>query len=435
MAKKKKGTRRKVIVFTILVLGLAGLTVAALLKRKEVLLTVETQEVQRRDITEVVLADGSIQPVVQVKISPEVSGEIVSLPVREGQHVRQGDVLVKIKPDFYEASVRRAEASHQQALAGLELSRAEQAKAEVEFKRARMMFEQEINSAADFDTARTERDVAISRAVQAEHQVEMAAASLASAQEDQAKTTIRSPLTGTVSKLNSELGERVLGTAQNMGTEIMVIADLNEMEARVEIGEIDIVLIKPGQTARLEVDAFRDRTFTGVVTEIGNSALTRGTGSQQQATKFEVRIRINEKEAFRPGMSVSADIETRHRTNVVAVPIQCVTQRLPATPAAASSSSSGDATNAPAAHQDDPAKPDRSPDPVEVVFLAEDGKARMVPVTRGISDDDRVEITEGLEAGQTVITGSYRAIDRDLKDGASIEVRKGGGKGGEAPGP
>jgi len=422
MPTRKPKARRKLIVFAIIFLALAGLTITALLKKKDLVLTVEVEEVKRRNITEIVLADGRIQPVIQVKISPEVSGEIISLPVREGQKVNKGDLLVQIKPDFYKAAVTRAEASHQQSLAGLKVSQTEQAKAELEFGRYKSMFEDEIISTAQFDEAEAARDIAVSRTIQAGHQVEMANASLASAKEDLAKTTIRSPLTGTVSQLNSELGERVLGTAQNMGTEIMVVADLNEMEARVEIGEVDVVLIKPNQTAKLEVDAFRDRTFTGIVTEIGNSALNRGAGSQQQATKFEVRIKINEKEEFRPGMSISADIETRHRTNVLAVPIQCVTRRVPErkpSDAAAPSRSKTNQTSTTAA----PTKPKDS-DPIEVVFLAQDGQAKMAAVTRGISDDDYVEITEGLEEGATVITGSYRAIDRDLKDGSLIKTKE-----------
>ncbi|HXP61765.1 MAG TPA: efflux RND transporter periplasmic adaptor subunit, partial [Dongiaceae bacterium] len=158
----------------------------------------------------------------------------------------------------------------------------------------------------------------------------MARASLASAEDTLTKTTILSPLTGTVSKLNSELGERVVGTATMAGTEVMTIADLNEMEARVDIGEMDVVLIVPGQCAHLEVDAFKDKKFNGVVTEIANSSKNAAASSgSQDATKFEVRIRLKEKEAFRPGMSVTAEIETRSRTNVLAVPIACVTTRLP----------------------------------------------------------------------------------------------------------
>lgn len=414
-----KKRRKKIIIGTIF-LVLAGLTVAALIKKREVVVPVETQTVGHRDITEIVLADGKIHPVVQVKISPEVSGEIISLPVKEGQYVRQGELLVQIKPDFYAANVRRAEAAHQQAEAGLDLARAEEKKAELEYNRVREMYTTQVISESEFEASRTARDVALARTRQAEHQVAMAQASLASAQEDLSKTTIRSPLSGTVSKLNSEIGERVLGTAQNMGTEIMVISDLNAMEARVEIGEIDIVLICTGQLARLDVDAFRDRKFTGRVTEIGNSAITTGRGTQEQATKFEVRVAIQEQAPFRPGMSVSADIETRHRTNVIAVPIQCVTRRtLEKTTEPDSEMAPGpDDTNAPPAETDKPESQAR-----DVVFVVTDAeKVKAVPVERGISDDDYVEIESGLEVGVEVVTGSYKAI-RDLQDGDAVRVK------------
>jgi HlyD family secretion protein len=268
----------------------------------------------------------------------------------------------------------------------------------------------------------------------------MAKASLDSADESLAKTTIVSPLTGTISKLNSQLGERVLGTIQNVGTEIMTVADLNEMEARVDIGEIDVVIITPNQNVRLEVDAFKDRKFTGTVTEIANSSTTAGLGANQggggsqEATKFSVKIRIKEKESFRPGMSCTAEIETRYRTNVLAVPIASVTTRLPKPKNTNATSSVSEKTNTAATATNTPAATnvagsdkkvkDTAPKPIEVIFLSENEHAKMVPVKIGISDDSFWEITEGLQEGQEIISGGYRAVSRDLEDGKKI--KKGG---------
>src|ERR1043166_8800966 len=332
MANSKK--RRKILVFSVIGFVLIGLTAGAFFRKREVVITVQTEKVARRNLTEIVVANGKVQPVVQVKISPEVSGEIIDLPVKEGQAVNKGDLILKIKPDFYVANRNQAEASYKSSLAGQATAEATLHKAEAEYRRNQGLFTQKLVSESIFDEVKAAYEVAQAQCTSATHQVEMAKASLDSADEQLAKTTIMSPLTGTVSKLNSQLGERVLGTVQNVGTEIMTIADLNEMEARVDIGESDVVLILPGQNARLEVDAFKDRKFTGTVTEIANSSTTSGmqgmaSNNPQEATKFAVKIRIKEKEAFRPGMSVTAEIETRSRTNVLTVPIASVTARLP----------------------------------------------------------------------------------------------------------
>src|SRR5437867_4835380 len=270
MANSKK--RRKIIVFSAIAVVLAGLGVFAIFRKREAVITIQTEQVARRNLTELVVANGKIQPVVQVKISPEVSGEIIELPVKEGQPVKKGDLILKIKPDFYIANRNQAEAGYKSSVAGKATAEANLRKAEAEFKRIRDLFRTKLVSESAFDEAQAAYDVAQAQLTSAGHQVEMSSANLASAEESLAKTTIASPLSGTVSKLNSQLGERVLGTVQNIGTEIMTIADLNEMEARVDIGESDVVLIVPGQNARLEVDAFKDRKFTGTVTEIANSS-------------------------------------------------------------------------------------------------------------------------------------------------------------------
>jgi HlyD family secretion protein len=435
MARKKK-TGRKIVVFSLILATLGGLGWYAFYKKREDIITVQTEKVGRRDLTELVVATGKIQPVVQVKISPEVSGEIIELPVKEGEEVKKGDLLLKIKPDFYLARRDSADANLKAVLANKELAGANLGKAKTEFKRAQELYQDELISESVFVDARTALDVAQAQVKAATHQSEVARASLASAEEELAKTTIYSPLTGVVTKLNSEVGERVVGTATMAGTEVMIVSNLEEMEARVDIGEIDVVLIALDQKARLEVDAFREKKFTGVVTEIANTAKTQNMGSQQEATRFEVMIRVNERAVFRPGMSVTAEVETRHRTNVLAVPIQCVTTRLPkqeenpaGAPANAGGEGNGDTGKMENAYQNEKKKEDNKP--IEVVFVREGDAVKMIPVKRGISDDTHVEILEGLQEGQEVISGGYKAINRDLDDGKKITV---GPAGGEAKG-
>src|SRR6266545_54194 len=406
MANPKNKKRRRIIVFSAIGLVLVGLTLAAIFRKREPVITVQTEKVARRNITETVVANGKIQPVLQVKISPEVSGEIIELPVKEGQSVKRGDLLAKIKPDTYVANMKSAQAQYMSAASGKDLAEASMKKAELEFKRHEELFRSRLESESTFLEFKTGFDVAKAQL---------------------AKTTIVSPLDGTISKLNSRLGERVVGTAMMTGTEIMIVSDLNEMEARIDVGEIDVVLIKPGQKTRLEVDAYHDRKFKGTVTEIANSSKDSGQGgggggNSQEATKFEVRIRVDEKENLRPGMSVTAEIETRYRTNVLTVPIQSVTTRLPK--GAVAENKKRDAK------KDEEDVPEKKPGqkkqeeankPVEVVFVTGSDTVKLVKVKRGIGDDEYVEITEGLTEGQEAVSGGYKAIYRELEDGKRIK--------------
>jgi HlyD family secretion protein len=461
MAKSKK--RRKLLVFSIIALVLVGLTALVVFKKREIAITVQTEKVARRNLTELVMANGKIQPVLQVKISAEVSGEIIDLPVKEGQKVEKGQLLVKIKPDFYIAATNQANASYKSALAGKMMAEASLRRAEAEFKRNQDLFRDKLVSDSTFDEVRAAFEVAQAQLESAVHQVDVAKAAVDSARDSLDKTTILSPLAGTISKLNSRLGERVLGTIQNVGTEIMTIADLNEMEARVDIGENDIVRVAPGQKARLEVDAFKKRKFNGIVTEIANSskdAGQMGMGSSQEATKFEVRIRIQEKGAFRPGMSVTAEVETCYRTNALTVPFASVTTRPPKEKEKKQHSNPGGSggtakTNSPAGTTNQAAlktnaltaattvtaadgtnttksdkKSKEAVKQVEVVFVVEGDRVKMVPVKIGICDDNYWEITEGLKEGQEVVSGSFRAITRELEDGKKI--RRGPATGAEA---
>lgn len=433
MANSKTKRWRKVIVFSGILLGLAGLTAFALLKKREPEILVETDKVARRDLTETVVANGRIQPVVQVKISAEVSGEIIELPVKEGQAIKKGDLLVRIKPDVYLANKRSAEASYQSARSGLALSQANARKAELEFKRNEQLYQTKLISESQYLEYQTGLDIAQAQVRSGEHQVSVARASLDRVEEELAKTTINSPLTGTISKLNLEVGERVAGNTMMSGTEIMTLADLNQMEARVDIGENDIVLIQKGQSASMEVDAFRDRKFKGTVTEIANSAKGSAAASAgQDATKFEVRIHIDDNEAFRPGMSVTAEISTRTRTNVLTVPVQSITTRLPSTNATLATKSGSTNSPAPAAPATNALtktgtkRPGDAPKPIEVVFLLAGERAKMVTVKRGINDETWAEVESGLTEGQEIISGGFKAVSRELEDDKKVRKQKPG---------
>ena len=390
---------------------------------------VVTEKAQRRNLTEAVTGSGKLQPVVQVKISSEVAGEIIDLPVKEGQKVRKGDLLVRVKPDLYAAALRSQEAGLKSAQADLLTAEANARKAEAELKRNEDLFSRQLISGSLFDEVRTGAEVARAAAIASAQRVEMARASLKRSEEDLAKTTIVSPIDGTVSKLNSELGERVSGTGMMAGTDIMTVADLTEMEARIEVGEIDVVLIQPGFKARLDVDSFKDRKFDGRVTQVARSAKTAAVGTQQESTKFEVRIRMADKGLFLPGMSVTADIETRYRTNVITVPIQAVTTRLPGSSAAQAEEAK---KKAPSTTEEDKGqieflagkKTREAVKPIEVVFAKEGDQVRMLPVKRGISDDAHYEILEGVAEGAEIITGNFKAVSKELNDGSKVELEE-----------
>ena len=421
MAKSKKS--KKILLILIVVLAGGVIAYFKFFYKRESIITVQTEKVKRREVIELVEATGKVQPVLMVKISPEVSGEIIELPVKEGQKIRRGDLLMKIKPDFYAANRNQSQASFKSAAASRENSVANLAKAVAELKRNKELFEKKLISESAYLDVTTAHEIARSTLDAATHQVEVAQALLNSADEQLAKTTIYSPLDGTVSQLNSRLGERVVGTATMAGTDVMTISDLTVMEARVDIGETDVVLIQTNQLAKLEVDSYKDRIFNGVVTDIANTAKVTAPGSQTEATKFEVKIRLTEKEPFRPGMSVTAKVETRYRTNVLVVPIQSVTTRSLNKPA--------DGKKAPKKDEDEDGlqsaksetkKKDDENKPFEVVFAAAGDAAKMLKVKRGISDDNYTEITEGLTEGQEVVSGGSKAINRELEDGKKIKI-------------
>jgi HlyD family secretion protein len=436
-ASKIARRNRKIFIFLAIVLAPVALVAVLLLAKGTPPIIVQTEKVAPRNLTEVVVANGKIQPVVQVTISPEVSGEIIDLPVKEGQSVTNGQLLVKINPDIYVAAVKQAKAGYESALASEESAKANLEKAQDDYDRNLELFHRHLLDESDFDQFKMARDMARAQLDSARDQVAVQKAAVDSAQASLDKTTIVSPLNGTVSQLNSQLGERVLGTIQNEGTVIMIVSDLSKMEARVDVGEMDVVGIARGQKAKLDVDAFKDRKFSGVVTDVASSSLDSnlpagvsggggGGGQTQEATKFEVRIRISDKENFRPGMSVSADIETTYRTNVLTVPLASVTTRSIAQKAdprgKTGTNSVASTTNSVASTTNSVAGPGGENSKLtDVVFVVQGDHVKAVPVTIGICDDNYWEITGGLTNGEEIVSGGYRAISRDLKDGSKIK--------------
>jgi HlyD family secretion protein len=408
MAKNGKKTRKKIIIFSLLGLVVIALGVIIFIgSKKEPITTVQVEKAQRRTLTQVVTATGKIQPEVQVKITPEVSGEIVALPVKEGQKVKKGDLLMKIKPDFYIAQ-------REQFVAGMMQAKANLVRTEPEFKRVKSLFDGGMVSQADFDAARAAYE-------QSKAGFSQAQASLNQAEESLRKTTVVAPMDGTVSQLNVELGERVLGTVQFQGTDVMTIADLSRMEARVDVSENDVVLVSIGDTARISVDAFPDKKVNAVVYEIANTATSKGLGTQEEVTNFQVKMRVIDPSVrLRPGMSMTGDIETETKHDVLCVPIQSITTRAPKMEI-----KPGDqGQQQPQAASTASAKRKEENKAQEIVFLVDNGVAKATNVKRGISDEQWIEITTGLKDSVSVVSGSYKAINRELEDGSKVRVEE-----------
>ncbi len=443
--KPRRKDRAKLIVFVSVVVALIGGATYWALRKKDPAVTVQTEKVARHTITETVIANGKIYPVLQVHISPEVSGEIIELAVKEGQFVHKGDLLLKIKPDVYIAAINQAKANYESSLASKATAMANLEKAEADYARNKTLFDTKLLSDSDFIGFKVGLDVAKASVDSAEHQVDVAKANVDSAQDSLDKTTIVAPLDGTVTTLNSQLGERVLGTVQNAGTDIMIISDLSAdggarghrrngrgAGAGRPEGEARSGFVQGQKICR---HRHPGRQFVGRIERQfrhGSSSSSSG----QSATQFQVRIRFSEGELFRPGMSVSATIETRTRTNVIAAPIASVTTRtLKPTPkketglAKTNSVSTNaivlaDPTNAATGSGTNAAKTDKKADeknkPVDVVFVLDGNHVKTVPVKIGISDDNFWEITDGLKEGEEIVTGGYHAISHDLDDGKKI---------------
>lgn len=397
---------------------------------------VTTEKAVVKTITQIVSATGKVQPEVEVKIAPEVSGEVIKLGFREGAVVKKGELLLAIKPDFYQAQVEQMEAGLVSSRASAVQAKAQLLKAQDDLKRNEDLFAKKLISDADIAAARTAVEVAQANLASAEAQIRRTEGSLNQARDQLTKTVIYAPIDGKVTALSTEVGERVAGTGSYGGAEVMRVADLNNMEVRVNINENDIVNVKVGDKARIAIDAFPDRKFAGEVKEIGSAAKVTGQNTQDEVTNFLVKIRITDKDApLRPGMSANADIETKTVENVVAVPIQSVTVRsregaktmeqLAADREQKTKENKGEgaaaAVNEKAQKQAE--KTDRE-NLQRVVFLRQGNKVKMVKVETGIQDTTHIEIKSGLKAGDEVVSGSFGVITRTLKDDMAIQLEK-----------
>src|SRR5436309_11429020 len=326
--RKRRSTRKRQIIIGAVGFLVLWLIVSILLSKREKPIPVTTEKAVRKTILQTVSATGKVQPETEVKISPEVAGEIIELPVEDGMPVKKGDLLVKIKPDSYKAQLEQQEAAISSAKAVNLQQKATLAKTEQDLKRAQDLFGKKMISESEFSVAQTARDVAKSTYESSQHEIERAEAGSSQARDQLSKTTIYSPIDGMITVLNSKLGERVVATNQFAGTEVMRVADLSHMEARVDVNENDVVTVKIGDKAEIKIDAYGDRKFHGTVYQIANTGKTTGAGTQEEVTNFEVKIRIDDHDVtLKPGLSCTADIETNMVKDVVAVPMQAVTIR------------------------------------------------------------------------------------------------------------
>jgi HlyD family secretion protein len=380
---------------------------------KALTLKVAVENVEKRTIVETITANGKIQPEKEVKISPDVSGEIVELTIKEGDHVEKGQLLLRIKPDTYISQKDRSLAAISSTRARLAQSEAQFTQADLAFKRSKQLYDEQTISKSDFEQAEATYTVAKSEVDAAKFAVISAEASVKEANENLIKTSIYAPMSGTVSMLLVELGERVAGTNLMAGTELLRVADLSRMEAQVQVNENDIPRVKLGDTALIEVDAYLDQKFKGIVTEIANSAKTTGV-SADQVTNFDVKILVvpksyqklvdaGDKNPFRPGMSATVDIRTQSKADIITVPIQSVTTRTDTTKVANTAS------------QKD----------VRTIIFVTDGKYALAKdVKTGIQDNSYIEILSGASVNDRVISAPFSAISKKLSDSTLIEVVK-----------
>ncbi len=407
--------------------GLIILIIAAvILKKTGVIGTkdegieVEVAKVEPITIIETVSATGKIQPEIEVKISSEVSGEIIALPVKEGQTVKKGDLLVKINPDLYTSSLNRTVAGLSGTKAGLTQADAQLKEAKSNYDRNKKLFDKGIISRSEWEKIASSYEVAQATKQSAYYNVQSASATVSEAKDNLGRTTIYSPADGTISMLAVELGERVLGTQQMTGTEILRVANLNNMEVEVDVNENDIVKISIGDSTNVEVDAYLKKKFKGVVTSISNSA--NATLTADQVTNFKVKVRILKESyadltqgkpdsysPFRPGMTATVDIITTRKENIVAVPIGAIVIKTDTL-----------ATTKPG--DSEKAVKTKSDKRYECVFVKVDDKAELRVVKSGIQDDSNIEIAKGLKAGDEVIVGPYTTVTKDLNPGDKVKV-------------
>ena len=403
---------------------------------KEFTISVATEKVEAKTLTEFITANGKIQPETQVKISPDVSGEVIELYVEEGDEVVKGDLLCVIKPEMYVSALNRAEATLNSSKARLAQAEAQQIERELAFNRSKQLFDSNTIPKSEYETAQAAYKVAQAEVNAARFSVKSAEATVAESREQLTKTKIYAPISGTISALNIEKGERVVGTSMMIGTEMMIVANLNKMEVQVDVNENDIVKVAKFDTALVEVDAYLNRKFKGLVTEIANSASSVGA-TADQVTNFEVKVLLlSESYAdlidsvaknyypFRPGMSAAVDILTESRENILTVPISAVTTRIKLKDGGTREVSDEVKTETEDGSEltTDSGKTDEKEEKQEVVFILNGDRVKKVPVKTGIQDNTSIQIVEGLKSGDEVVTAPFNAINKTLKDSMMVKV-------------
>ncbi len=381
---------------------------------------VETKKIEPITIVETVAATGKIQPEVEVKLSSEVSGEIIELPIKEGQQVKKGDLLVRINPDLVQARLTQSQAGLQNVKAALTQAEASLKNSELNYNRNKSLYEKGVISKAEWDKSVTDYEVAQANVKSAYYNVQSAAANVKQSSDNLSRTTIFAPRDGTISKLSVELGERVVGTAQMAGTEIVRVANLNNMEVEVDVNETDIVKVAVGDSTIVEVDAYLKREFKGVVTEIANTA--ENTLSADQVTNFKVKVRIlhdsykdltegkpENYSPFRPGMTATVDIITEKKENIIGIPISSIVIK----------TDTSSTKNKRIIKETASTKTEK----FECVYVKEGDEAKLRVITTGIQDDSNIEITSGLTEEDEVITGPYNTVTKLLKSGDKVEVK------------
>lgn len=415
------------VVFVIVIASLVVLGKKGVFGNKDDVKEIEIAKIVPMTIVETVSATGKIQPEIEVKIAPEVSGEIILLNVKEGQVVKKGDLLVKINPDLYTSSYNRSVSNLSGSRAGLTQSEASFKEAKSSYERNKILYDKGVISKSDWDKSIASFEVAKASKQNAYYTVQSASASVNEAKDNLGRTTIYAPADGTISVLNVELGERVLGTQQMAGTELLRVANLNNMEVEVDVNENDIVKIKVGDLANVEVDAYLKKQFKGVVTSISNSASS--TLTADQVTNFKVKVRIVKESyedllvgkpitysPFRPGMTATVDIITKTKKNVLAVPISAVVVKSDTTAVSIVDKKMPDA-------KDEQQQAPKSDKKLECVFLKVGEKAKIKIVKTGIQDDTNIEILSGVKNGDEVITGPYTTVSKELNSGDKVTTK------------
>ena len=436
-AKRKSRRRLYLILVLLLLAGLIGYRVVS--SKQEVPTTVTIEPASRRTIIQLVSATGKIQPETEVKISPEVAGEIIELPVIDGQAVKKGDLLIRIKPDNYKAQVAQQEAAIASARAMSSQNKAQLDKAREDLKRYTDLYARKVINDSDMTNYRTQADMMKATFDASLAQIDQAESMLSQSRDLLDKTSIYSPIDGIISLLSVKQGERVVATGQFAGTEVMRVADVGKMEARVNVNENDVVNVKNNDEANISIDAYPGRTFRATVYQIANTAVTTGENTQEEVTNFEVRLHIkNEDARLRPGMSATAEVETASVKGVVAGPVQSVTLRMRGDKlspdehdkkklAATTAEKAGDTNSVELEKSKEAAERDKSEHKKlsKVVFVkTKDDHVQMRTVETGIADNTYLEVTKGVQPGEEIVSGSYRAISRLLADGAKVMLEK-----------